>query len=82
VAASLLAKLTGKGPAPEQIPPGGLWIPLGPCDATASGAEDAQVCLSRGRAEELALCAHHFCELEFILAIAGWRVTRDYRGLL
>lgn len=72
------AKLAGKGPAAEQVPPG-LWIPLAQCDATASGAEDAQVQLAKGRSE-LALCAHHYQELEFVLATAGWRITRDNRG--
>jgi hypothetical protein len=73
-----LAKLTGKGPAAEQVP-SGLWIPLAPCDATASGAEDAQVHLVRGRLE-LSLCSHHYSELEFALIVAGWRVVHDNRG--
>lgn len=74
------AKLAGKGPAAEQLPPG-IWVPLGSCDATASGAEEAQVSLSRGLAT-LALCAHHFCGLELALASTGWRIVRDNRGLL
>ena len=72
------AKLAGKGPAAEQVP-AGLWVLLAPCDATASGAEDAQVQLAKGRLE-LSLCSHHYQELELILAAAGWRITRDNRG--
>lgn len=73
-----LAKLAGRGPEPEQLPPR-LRIPLAPCDATASGSEDAQVRLAKGRLE-LALCAHHYEQLELVLAAAGWRVTQDNRG--
>lgn len=72
------AKLAGKGPAAEQIPPR-LRVPLAPCDATASGSEDAQVALAKGRLE-LALCSHHYEQLELVLAAAGWRVTHDNRG--
>lgn len=72
------AKLAGKGPGPEQIP-ARPRTPLAPCDATASGSEDAQVRLAKGRLE-LALCAHHYEQLEYVLAAAGWRVTQDCRG--
>ena len=51
------------------------------CDATASGAEDAQVRLARGKVV-LDLCSHHFRELEFVLAVSGWQVTHDNRGRL
>jgi hypothetical protein len=74
------ARLAGQGPAAEMIP-AGLRVPLAPCDATASGAEDAQVRLAKGSAE-LFLCAHHFGELEFALAVSGWRVTHDNRDRL
>ena len=68
-------------PAVKAIrPPGkGVWLAL--CDATASGAEDAQVRLARGR-DVLDFCAHHFSVYELDLAAAGWRVTHDNRGQL
>jgi hypothetical protein len=70
----------GERPAAENIP-AGTHIPLGACDATASGSEDAQVRLARrGAASVLSLCAHHYSELEFALAVAGWQVTWDNRG--
>jgi hypothetical protein len=75
-----IARLAAGMPAAEKTP-SRLWVPLAPCDATASGSEDAQVRLVRGLSE-LALCAHHYGELELILAAAGWRVTHDNRGLL
>ena len=75
---AVTAKLAGKGPAPEQVP-ARLWIPLGPCDATASGSEDAQVRLEKGRSV-LSLCAHHASLYELVLIAAGWRVTQDNRG--
>jgi len=68
-------------PAVEAIrlPGKGVWLAL--CDATASGAEDAQVRLVRGRAI-LDFCSHHFAVHELDLAAAGWRVTHDNRGQL
>jgi hypothetical protein len=72
------ARLAGKGPAAEQIPHG-LRVPLTPCDATASGSEDAQVQLAKG-SQELALCSHHADAYGLALTAAGWRVTHDNRG--
>lgn len=66
-------------PVAEELPVGGPW--LAPCDATASGSEDAQVRLARGR-DELFMCAHHFEEHELALLTAGWQVTQDNRGRL
>ncbi len=64
------------GPVAEQIRPGpGL---LAPCDATASGAEDAQVRLARGLFV-LDLCSHHLAEHELDLVAAGWHITHDNR---
>lgn len=64
-------------PAAENIPRAlAAW--LGPCDATASGSEEAAVQLARGQ-EEIALCGHHFGELELTLAAAGWQITHDNR---
>ena len=71
------AMTSGTRPAAEDIP-AGLPLPLGPCDATASGSEDAQVRLARGR-RVLALCAHHRCSTSCALAVAGWQVTWDNR---
>lgn len=71
-------QLAGKGPAAEQVPPG-LWISLGPCDATSSGAEDAQVLLVKDRLG-IALCGHHADQYGLALIAAGWRITRDNRG--
>jgi len=65
-------------PAEEKIAPG-MRVPPGPCDATASGSEDAQVWLAKGRFV-LALCAHHASLYGRALIAAGWQVTRDYRG--
>lgn len=76
----LTAKLAGKGPAAKQVP-AGLRVSLAPCDAEASGAVDAQVRLAKG-GQELNFCGHHYQELEFMLAVAGWRVTCDNRGRL
>jgi hypothetical protein len=72
------ARLAGKGPAAEQIPPGSR-VPLAPCDAAASGSEDAQVRLARGSLE-LDLCGHHADAYGLALTAAGWRVTHDNRG--
>lgn len=75
------ARLAGNGPEAEQLPAAGLRILLAPCDATASGAEDAQVRLVR-ELSELAFCGHHYGELALALLAAGWRVTHDNRGSL
>lgn len=71
------ARLAGNGPEAEQIPaaPG---IPLAPCDATASGSEDAQVRFVR-ELSELALCAHHADLYALALIAAGWQITHDNR---
>lgn len=69
-----------KKPAAGQVP-SRLIIPLPPCDATASGAEDAQVRLARGL-RELTLCSHHYGEHALALIAAGWHVTNDNRALL
>ena len=74
------ARLAGEPPAAESIK-AGVIVPLGPCDATASGAEDAQVRLVRERAESCR-CGHHYQGMEYMLAAAGWRVTHDNRGRL
>jgi hypothetical protein len=73
------ARLADRGPPTAETIAPVLRIPLGSCDAVASGAEDAQVWLIRGRAE-LGLCGHHFRELELALAASGWKVTLDNRG--
>jgi hypothetical protein len=52
---------------------------LAACDAVASGAENAQVRVVRAPGEMLDLCRHHFAEYEWVLAVAGWRVTCDNR---
>ncbi len=72
------AKLAGRGPAAEQVTPG-LWFPLGSCDATASGSEDAQVQFTRGQLT-LNFCQHHTCLYELVLAADGWQITHDNRG--
>jgi hypothetical protein len=72
------ARLAGQGPAAEQLPRGPR-LPLAPCDATASGAEDAQVRLAKG-SRELLLCGHHYAGLASALAGSGWQVTHDNRG--
>jgi hypothetical protein len=66
--------------AAEDIP-AGTHIPLGPCDATASGSEDAQVRLAR-RGSVLCLCGHHAAMYELTLAVSGWEVTWDNRDPL
>jgi hypothetical protein len=66
-----------RSPEAEGTRPG-IWVPLAPCDATASGAEDGQVRLAMG-GHELALCGHHADMHEFALAVSGWRVTHDNR---
>ena len=75
-----MARLYGKEPAvepaAERILPG-MRFPA--CDATASGAENGQVRVTRGR-YELSFCGHHADVHELALAIAGWRVTHDNRG--
>ena len=74
-----MARLYGKEPAvepaAERILPG-MRFPA--CDATASGAEDAQVRMAKGHLE-LAFCGHHADLHEIALAISGWRVTHDNR---
>jgi hypothetical protein len=72
------ARLAGNGPAAEQITHEPR-VPLAPCDATASGSEDAQVQLAKG-SQELALCSHHADLLGLALIAAGWRITCDNRG--
>jgi hypothetical protein len=62
-------------PPPEIIPP----VPLGQCDATASGSEDARVRLSSPAGRTICLCAHHFLAHELSLAAAGWQVIWDDR---
>ncbi len=80
-AAGGTARLADRGPpAAETILPV-LQNPLGSCDATASGAEDAQVGLTRGLAE-LSLCGHHFTLYESKLHAAGWQVIYDHRSEL
>jgi hypothetical protein len=74
------ARLASPQPAAEAIPPGQGFL-LTPCDATASGSEDAQVRLARG-AGVLSLCAHHFTVHELALFAAGWRIVADNRGAL
>ena len=60
--------------------PAWFWFPLGPCDATASGSEDAQVQLRR-ELDEICLCGHHHRALETVLEASGWVITHDNRGL-
>ena len=72
------ARLAAPQPAAEAIPPGGAPL-TAPCDATASGSEDAQVMLARGALERLFFCGHHFREFALILYSDGWRVTHDNR---
>lgn len=74
------ARLAGQGPTGEQVM-ASLWFPAVPCDATASGAEDAQVRLTRGL-DELAFCAHHASIYELALAAKGWQITHDNRARL
>jgi len=74
-------RLAVPGPAEEEIPPGSHGSRLASCDATASGAEDAQVRLARGRAV-LDLCTHHLDVYGLELLANGWRVTHDNRGTL
>ncbi len=74
-----VARLAPDGePAAERIPAGRLST-LGSCDATASGAEDAQVRLIRELAE-LHLCSHHGSLYEADLLANGWRIVQDNRG--
>ena len=74
------ARLAAPRPAAGAIPPGQGFL-LTPCDATASGSEDAQVRLARGAAV-LDLCSHHYSKLELALLAAGWRVIIDNRSNL
>jgi hypothetical protein len=74
------ARLAAPPPAAEAIPPGQGFL-FTPCDATASGSEDAQVRLARG-AGVLSLCAHHYSKHELALLAAGWRIVSDNRGNL
>ena len=70
-------------PAEPALP--GITVPLGSCDATASGAEEAQVRLMRkrpGGLAELTLCAHHTERYWLVLIANGWVITRDQRGSL
>jgi hypothetical protein len=78
--ASPAARLSGPQPAAEAIP---LTVRprVIPCDATASGAEDAQVGLRLGPLA-LFFCAHHYREFEIVLVASGWRVVIDNRGAL
>jgi hypothetical protein len=78
--ASPAARLAAPQPAAEAIPPGGGSL-AAPCDATASGSEDAQVRLARG-AFVLDFCGHHADEFGLVLLAAGWRVIADNRGAL
>ena len=72
------ARLSGPQPAAEAILPGQGSL-FTPCDATASGSEDAQVRLARGAAV-LDFCGHHADEFGLFLLAAGWRVIADNRG--
>ena len=72
------ARLAAPPPAAEAIPPGQGFL-LTPCDATASGSEDAQVRLARG-AGVLDLCGHHADKHGLALIAAGWRIIADNRG--
>ena len=74
------ARLAGSPPAAESVPAHTV-LSFIPCDATASGAETAQVQLDRG-AVVLSLCGHHFAVYELILLSAGWRITSDTRSQL
>ena len=73
------ARLAPDGKPATAQPASSFWLPLGPCDATASGAEDAQVRLTRGL-DELALWAHHYAGLETALSAAGWVISHDNRA--
>jgi hypothetical protein len=63
-----------RGPPAEAIPP----VPLGPCDAAASGVCTALIRLEREDAEIL-LCGHHGSVHELALIAARWVITRDDR---
>jgi len=66
-------------PSPDAAPPSVLkGVRLAPCDRTASGAEDAQVRLARGK-DVLDLCAHHFRKYGLALIATGWQITHDNR---
>jgi hypothetical protein len=70
----------GLPPEIEKITPGPpLVIPMRPCDATASGAEESRVRLVKG-ALELCFCAHHASRFELELVASGWVITHDYRS--
>ena len=77
------ARLAGEPPAAESITPGPAF-PLGPCDVTASGAEDAQVRLIRDVSglpfRELCFCGHHADRYGLALIANGWILTHDYRS--
>lgn len=83
ISPGLGARLAGEPPAAESITPGPAF-PLGPCDVTASGAEDAQVRLIRDVSglpfRELCFCGHHANELALGLIANGWILTHDYRS--
>jgi hypothetical protein len=74
------ARLAAPRPAAGVIPPG-RGVLFTPCDATASGSEDAQVRMARGAAV-LDLCGHHAGEYGLALLAAGWRVIIDNRSHL
>jgi hypothetical protein len=78
--ASPAARLSGSQPAAEALPPAPRPRMV-PCDATASGSEDAQVGLRRGPLT-LSLCSHHANKYELVLLAAGWRIVIDNRGAL
>ena len=67
------ARLAAPPPAAEAILPGQGSLTV-PCDATASGSEDARVRLARGT-RELSLCSHHFAVHGLALLAAGWQIT-------
>ena len=70
-----LTPAAGPPPPAEVIPAG----PLGQCDATASGSEDALIRLSGPAGRLLELCGSHFRRHELALTAAGWVVIWDTR---
>ena len=78
----MVMRLSEPGPPAVEairLPGKGAWLAL--CDATASGAEDAQVRLAKG-VSVLDLCAHHLGVHGLDLLAAGWSITHDNRGAL
>jgi hypothetical protein len=59
----------------EAVPP----VPLGQCDATASGAENALVRLVKDD-QALCLCGSHYHRKALALTAAGWAITQDDRS--